>query len=164
VSEPAATRSVEVRRARLRAQTRLIAACLEGIAAVGFICVLLRDQITAMPLSFWRSEGVWLACAFFAAAAITYLLWPWFDDQSGMSRWRAALCGLAVVLPATVLWLLLIGLASVVFGKGQSWAGAGNTIVAGIMLVLVFGWALFPLAGCTAMIAAAWGDARLRRA
>jgi hypothetical protein len=120
--------------------------------------------MTATPLPFWRSEGVGMACAFFAAAAMTYLLWPRFDDQSGMSRWRAALCGLAVVLPATVLWLLLMGLASAAFGRGQPWSGAGNTIVGGIMLVLVFGWGLFPLAGCTAMIAAAWGNARLRRA
>jgi hypothetical protein len=149
-------------RTHLRAQTRWLAAGLVGMAALGFIGFLARHHLIESPLRFWRDEGTGLACAFAAAAVVTFALWPLFDEPTGMSRWRAALCGLAVVLPATFLWLMLMALLSMATNAGSR-TGGGDAVVGAIFLSLIFGWALFPLAGCMTMIAAACGSARLRR-
>jgi hypothetical protein len=147
-----------MRRRRIQVQTRWLAALLQGLALAAFIAVFLRGQILG------PSVPTQIASAFIAATIASHIVWPLASDPHAIKYWRAALCGFLVVPVGGLLWAVLGSIAHMVEARSTVQIDMADVLMMPLYLLLLFGWGTVPLVVGAALAAAAWGNARLRRA
>ena len=151
---------------RIRRETRLIVAVLEGVGAAAFIAFVARDSKPGFGPAYEHVVG----SAFLIGVSVAFLVWPMVWKAGRFQYGRAAGFGALVVLVTSWLWTMALALLppNPGFVFRSFWINArafvqllGFALIPAGIGAIWYGWLTFSIGIGIAWAVAAWGNWRL---